>query len=631
MKKSLLLISIIPLLLTSCNGNEGKTNDKFTVKTINVNYVNEKNNTTCDIRYYNGSVIPYISLKEYRSLLFRGRTFKEGRDILDVTKKNNVYTFKIDGGSTATFDTKNNKMESDNLLLFKNTSYFSSDMESFSCTDNMPFVKTKGIKVEGTPKKTTIDFNKYNLKFYGDKNDVYVPIAFASDLYSGENILQGAFNTEDLYILDYLNNESIYDFGGKYFDPIFAKPLNEEYVAYYYNESCLNYDYFNGRTGRSTLERYYDLSNGLDAALKSRPAGRHIIECMHSTDLATLLAGGTLLGLLRRDGGHTDYSPYSTAYYDPNGEVVCSPWLSDEVYDAASKIISDAFYDKKYEEVVNYEAMVNHYSELKHARSIKLGKEDRDLKGTETYTKDGDIAYIHIDGFMDEVYLRDEWGKYYRGEIDTIPFGDGYGGAVGAITTGVKKAAADDEIKHIVVDLSANTGGSTDEMLFMVGLLTGSRKLYNYNRLIDVYLEEEYAFDFNFDRVFDEKDDEVRNLLKGKDISVLTSSSAFSCGNTSPIYLHDNGIFTIGENCGGGSCSIIIQVDAFGITNVASSNTQTVNKNKISTDAARKTVCDYPLEFPLVKEEKDGETYEYIDYSSLYDSVTLRKAITEHY
>ena len=51
MKNKLPYLLLIPLLLSSCNG-QGNTGNKYQTKTINVYYFNEDNNTTCDIRYY---------------------------------------------------------------------------------------------------------------------------------------------------------------------------------------------------------------------------------------------------------------------------------------------------------------------------------------------------------------------------------------------------------------------------------------------------------------------------------------------------------------------------------------------------------------------------------------------------
>ena len=623
MKNKLPYLLLIPLLLSSCNG-QGNTGNKYQTKTINVYYFNEDNNTTCDIRYYGKSVIPYISFKDIHKLLYRGRTYEQGRDQLDLVQNGDSYTYTVLGGYTATFDVSSNKMESDNLWNFKNTNLNSyGDFASVSY-DGLPFTRVKSVKDDKPAKKTVIDFSKYNLKIYGDDKEVYLPMTFATDLFSNENILQAAYNNKDLYVFNYTENEELEQFGAKYYEDMFSSKMNKEYSEYVYNELCLDYDILLGRPGRSSLEVYYDLSNGLDAALKSRPLGKKIIEYIKSPDVVKYLAGATLLGNLRADGGHSTYNPIDYTYYvDSDGYGHYPNWLL-KVRDKATKLIQDE-YSKNYEELVNSDSLFYEHPAVYKARSEKLNKPKSALKGYDTYTKDGDIAYIHIDGFMGEIGLRDEWDKYYKGERVDIPFGAGYGGAVGAIHYGVTQAAKDDEIKHVVVDLSANTGGSTDEMLFMIALLTGHKNFYSLNTMTDRTSTVTYEFDLNLDKVFDEKDDEMLNLLKGKDISVLTTRNGFSCGGISPIYLHDEGLFTIGEECGGGCCSIYIQYDGYGCMNRASCPTRTVTKNKVSVDEARKTVCDAKLDLPI------NATAGTRDYSALYDTASLRTLINSHY
>ena len=609
------LISVV--LLNSC----GKTY-KYDEKSINVYYTNEKNNTTCNIRYYEDSVIPYISLESYVSLLYRGRTYPTGRDKFEVKKNSDIYTITAAGDYTAKFDIKNNTLESDDLWNFKSTSLTGYGDKATVAYDGMPFIRVKSVEYSSKPKKTVINFNDYNLKMYGDNKSIYVPLTFATDLFSNENILQGAYNMKDLYITNYTENEDLSSFGASYYDPIFENPLTEEYANYVYNELCLDYDYFLGRPGRSSLEVYYDLSKGLDKALDSRPLGKIIKEYMKSTDLTKFLVASTILGYLRNDGGHSSYMPLETYFYDSKtGSYSVPSGRNEDSYGKGLSLAREIF-NNGYEELTNYDRQFYEHKNVRMARSEKLSKSVGALKGTETYTKVGDIAYIHIDGFMGEIALQNEWNDYYSGKRSDIPFSVDIGGAVGAINYGVRMASTDPEIKHVVIDLASNTGGSTDEILFMVGLLTGSNKFYTYNRVSDRYVTVSYEFDYNLDKVFDEKDLEMTHLLDSKDITVLTTKNGFSGGGISPVYLHEEGLFTIGEECGGGSCSIFIQYDAYGNTNRASCPSQTVTKNKVSIDTARKTVCDYKMEF------LNNGVY---DYSNLYDTDTLRKLIVEHY
>lgn len=622
--KSKPLLLLLPLLLLSCGGSPS-SEPSFVAKEIGAHYLNHSNDTTAQIRYYEGGSVPYISLKEYVRLLYRGRKYETGRDKFDITKSGKVYTIDVAGGGQAKFDVSENTFESADLWSFKNTNLNGTGDEANVSYDGLPFTRVKKVTHKKASQATKINFNDYGFRVYGDETNVYVPVAFASDLLSNENILQGAYNGKDLYFFYYTGNEEISAFGADYYEAMYASPIKQDYAEFTYNELCLDYDFFAGRPGRSSLERYYDLSKGLDKALQSRPLGRTIREYLKSTDKATFLAGATLLGYLRDDGGHSVYAPLNTAYSvekDGKKQAVVPSYLDESTKSSANALIN-LEKAKDYEEITNKADSSRYRLEIYKARSEKLGKRNSALSGIETYTKDGDVAYIHIDGFMGEIGLRDEWDKYYAGTRDSIPFGEGMGGAVGAISHGLKKAHEDNEVKHLVIDLSANSGGSTDEMLFLIRLLTKESSFYSYNRVRDDVVTAEYEFDLNFDRKFDEKDEEMLHCVDGKDITILTTRNGFSCGGISPIYLHEEGLFTIGEDCGGGSCSIYIQFDAYGNLNRVSSPSQTVTKNGKSVDAARVGMCDAPLQFPFFSGK--------YDYSSLYDTASLRRLIEEHY
>ena len=583
---------------------------------IKAHYVNSNLDSDVRVRRYGASPIPYISLKEYVSLLYKGRTFPEGRDRFEVKKEGSVYTVTVSGGYTATFDIEKDTLHSENLWNFKSTSLNGSDEIYSAVYDGMPFTRVVSKRNLSEAKATDIDLSSYGIDLQGEDKELFVPIPFATDLFSNENILQGAYNGKDIYVFNFTENESLTAFGKEYYDPIFANPIDPEYAKFFYGEFCLNFDYFLGRPGRSSLERYYDLSLGLDKALEGRELGKIIKGYLKSENLSEYLAGTQLFGQLHGDGGHSVYNPILTAFqWNPS-------WFNNDLYTNALTLL-EAVREKGYEELQNRTSSFQNHGKVHEARKAKLGKANKPLAGEETFTKDGDIAYIHIDGFMGEIRLQNEWRDYYSKKTDTTPFSEGEGGAVGAIVNGLTKAKADSEIKHIVIDLAANTGGSVDEMLFLINVLTGKDNLFSYNQMTKVKYETIYEFDLNFDRVFDEKDKEL-DLLEGRDVSVLTTQNGFSCGGICPVYLHDDGLFTIGEDCGGGCCSIYIQADAYGMDGRHSSPCAIYSPNGISVDEARTSVCDSKMDFPV------NEKGQY-DYSALYDTATLRNLIEGHY
>ena len=164
MNKRTILLLLTPLIITACGQNSNNPKDKFETKTIAANYLKAEFNTTVDIRYYNGGHIPYISLQDFHQLLYRGRTFEEGRDKLEVKQNKNQYTFEVAGGSTATFDVSKNTLESPNLWRFKNTNLFGTGDVANASYDGLPFTRVKKVTLENDPAKFVLDFSKYNLK-----------------------------------------------------------------------------------------------------------------------------------------------------------------------------------------------------------------------------------------------------------------------------------------------------------------------------------------------------------------------------------------------------------------------------------------------------------------------------------
>ena len=117
----------------------------------------------------------------------------------------------------------------------------------------------------------------------------------------------------------------------------------------------------------------------------------------------------------------------------------------------------------------------------------------------------------------------------------------------------LNKAQADPEVKNLIIDISANGGGSADIVVAMTSLMLDKSYLSDDNSLTGQRSIAEYEVDRNFDRVFDEKDKDVHYDLN---FAVLTSGTSFSCGNLFPSILKDNGVPVMGATSGGGACAI---------------------------------------------------------------------------
>ena len=621
MKKinTILISSLLIITLASCSNN---TPTNYSEKKVNAYYKNEDLTQEANLRFYEQTKdIPYIEINDYYNLLLKD-TPLAGKN-LEINKNNNIYEIKTKRGGIAYYDASNNTFESPNFALFNNTDYFDLTTNGVTSFDGMPWIKVKEIKYDKSPSKFKIDFDDYNIKIFNDSNKIYFPVQTINDLFSNMNLLAMSYNLKDLYIVNGTNEEKISDFE-YYHLPMLENEISSTYAEYNYNEICLNYDNLLGRPNRSSYSKYYDTSLKLNDALAKKDLGKRIIELIKSPIKKEYLAGTTLLGHILADGGHTNFlqANYISSLSSISNDA--KTLLEDvlKVYRPET--------EKNYEELIKSDITVAMQSAVRVARAEKLGKQKTtsNLVGEASYTlsESKKTAIISVDGFMDEMYQRSLWDAYYSGKRDKIPFGTEddkiLGGAVGNIYYGLNKAN-EDNVENIIIDLASNTGGSTDELMYLVYALTGCNylKIYNYttSNTSTVYFD----IDVNLDKKFDDQD---KPLIGDKTLSIILSQNGFSCGGISPIYLHDLGAYSMGDISGGGSCAIYYNYDAYGLPYVNSCPYQIISPKGTQIDEARFTSCD--LELGVIKDSSGNKIG--LDYKEFYDLNKLESYINNH-
>jgi C-terminal processing protease CtpA/Prc len=237
----------------------------------------------------------------------------------------------------------------------------------------------------------------------------------------------------------------------------------------------------------------------------------------------------------------------------------------------------------------------------------------------------GDVIYkansdkttgvIILDSFMD--MDEDAWNKYYasqKTDADWQELMKSYKkDCFVGFLYGLQQAVADG-VKNLVLDISLNSGGSTDNVGAVIALLRKNRTvqfwsqdvLEGYNKMATYYV------DSNFDGVFDEKDDTNPKFdCSGMNIGVLSSPVAFSCGNQFLTLMKDYGFPTMGQRSGGGACCIQVMQTADGQNFV------------ISTYRDRSTYMDFVNNDPGV-EPTEGYAF---DYNHFYDLDFLKKIL----
>lgn len=606
--------------IASCGNQQNVDSNKYTEKEVNVFYKNTAKNHKSKLRFYEETKdIPYIGIKEYYNILVKDTPLAEKGDLI-VTKNNTTYKVETPKGGLAEINTLNDTFETDNFMLFNSTNFYdmSSDNGLFQF-DGMPWVKVKNVTYNKPASLFKVNFKNYKINLFGDNNDVYFPFNTASDLFLNENLLNCAYNHKDIYVVNGSYEEDISNFGNDYVKPIFENKLSDLYSEYNYMEFCFAYDKLLGRPGRSSIERNFDLSKGLDYALSNNNYGKKVKELFLSSDVADYFIATQIFNKLFGDGGHSNFIQY---------RVYCSLLTEEEQKNFGSGEIYKKILEKSHliNEIKDAEPNQSEQLLVRTSREKALGllpqaNSSKVLRGTQTYYKQYDTAIIFIDDFMGEIYNRSLWNEYYSGKRETIPYGDNLGGTVASIYSGLKKAR-EDNVKNVIIDLSSNTGGSIDELTYLCAILTNKKQIAAYHHTTGQIMVADLDIDINLDKIFDEKDN--LNQVYGFNLAVLSSKNGFSCGGISPIYLHESNIFTMGDDSGGGSCSIYYIYDAYGLPHIASSPHQMITFNGASIDAVRNTSCDLHLEIT------DGDNGLH-NYEAFFQIGKLTQEIENHY
>ena len=221
----------------------------------------------------------------------------------------------------------------------------------------------------------------------------------------------------------------------------------------------------------------------------------------------------------------------------------------------------------------------------------------------------GDTCVIYFDGFKEDLSRS---ASFYtkvptKQDMQTSTFGLFY--------YAFEKIKENGKVKNVVIDLSDNGGGSAAALVASLGFLSpdGEVKITYQDLLSKNYCTEWYHVDTNLDGLFDDNDG------YGGEYSfyVMTTGSAYSCGNAFPYFSQKEGwAKIIGEQPGGGDCVVAYYVDAYGRVGAISGFKKLgtmVGDTFVSDEKA--VVVDYPF-----TEEEGDEIYfhpkkiaEYVD------------------
>lgn len=475
---------------------------------------------TLPLRYYDDMPsVPYMGLSEYPALFL-------GEAMGVQNNGDGTWVFTSQSGATAVVDANAGTLTCDDFPAFTNLMGAVVPGMDNQYLDAPAFVRPDGLEYFG-PAPVMLDFARYHIPLRGAADDVYLPLATLSDLFTNLAYLYVSFNGETVYVNFDNRWDPPWQRDAAYADPIYARADRPaDLAAFAYDELCFAIDTFYGYPGRAPLND--DLAAyGLDGALRAHSdASRRCRELLMSRKLGEYALGSQLLSALLEDGGHTGLD-FTELYTEKDA---FADFVTD--YHLASQIDSpDRAADAQKRALAT--------------RQKLLWQKRREALGKGHYAARGDTAVIWFDSFM---YDFDGWQAFYD-DGAPMPESD----LMRRVIDGLDRAAADPAIKNVVLDVSCNPGGSADMVAAILSLIADAPDFRTENLLIRRIETQRYRVDRNFDGAFDDRDGDVRYDFN---FGALISPVSFSCGNLLPSLMRDQGMAVLGERSGGGTCAV---------------------------------------------------------------------------
>lgn len=507
--------------------------------------------------------VPYISAMDYLSPMYTVE-----------------FSCKKNADGTYTVSNKNGEMVVD---VEKDIIHFDA-FQQFVDTDALPYLETETAdyisedsKCEyiGEQHAIDLDLGKYGIDLTASGSDVYFPLSAINDIFAS-NYHAALYLDGDLYFIDQMEEDPYYDDASLFQSITRDKSL----VEYSYHELCFVMDHLYGCPPSSELAQSI-LDKGFDRTLEEYNATTaKAKKLLLSDSLLDYCIGLMYLDMYMDDGGHTVMS----AGMNANDESVFKEELVNLFYFHTD--------DERIRELLTYYLEEYDFGDDEQ----KLEQEREDFFETLTEVKAWDDAVFYISGgtgifsfdeFKDAVVEPFKWSLDY---------------------------SAEHGIKNFVIDLSLNYGGSTSVASYMLSVMCGDPRFDISERLTG---DRYYAIDTvdnNLDGEFDDKDDAVKYDLQ---YAVLTSRVSFSCANLTPCLLQDHGIPVLGEQSGGGTCTVTMHYDPAGYAYAISDSIRITHADGSDLDGG--AVPDVPLP------AKEAQ------YKGFYDLAAINQGIEAFY
>ena len=591
MKKTLALLLTLTLLLPVLSPAAAEEKE-YTVQAAPL-WEGDAQTGTLDLRFYPAAPhVPYYGMKAYLAFLM---------DIgLTVAEDNGTWTVTHPNGSYIRVKPAEGAILAPDWAAFQNPPLpyagRSVGVKDAPCAWSV----YEELSFDDAPAPVLFDFAKYGIPLYADADDVYLPLALLSTLfndialnyvlYNGEKVFRPALDFDGLSSLPAGYYES---------EPMRAlltgeAEREEDVIRESYAELCFILDYCFGHPGVALLDEAI-AEKGLDQALKDLEGGQQLLDLLLSPDMVQYLIGMCRLFGEQLDDGHSAFTGINDLFNKPVYPEILAPILTGA-----------------------YDALVTSSNNYRMMQFQAIRSTRDPIWGPDAYRECGSTAILRIDSFMPDAA---GWEAYYAGTGE-IPRD-----ALGITWTGLKKASENPDIKNVLFDLSANMGGSGDQLMAILDLAVGDGVFRGYNTLTGQREHTVIRTDKNLDGVIDDKDQAVRYDFR---YAVLTTRASFSCGNLFPVLMQENGAVLIGEPSGGGSCCVQTATLTGGAVFMMSSYIWSLRTE--AGDASLEDGCQTDLPIPRTEPATPNHTNPKLtvgDYTAYFDGEALDRMINE--
>ena len=471
--------------------------------------------------------VPYVEVEGYLEFLFPDTDF--------ITSENgdqfSIHGKLRDGDKTGS--SMNIDVAKDTVSFEKSRDFLVGKVNSIETG----FMKTEDEKVE-EEKELLYNLADYNIDLLAEDGKVYLPLSTLADImyrsyswsYYGDGIICLArYGT---------STDLITSMEDAYFNTV-ERPA--DVVDYAYNELCFQIENLYGQPGQVECKELVEKINavGFDKALDEGSYNTisfaDMKKYLMSTNIGEYGAGMLMLNILLSDGGHTKFGAAFTT------RVALDPDLDQTEFAREYKKLCEK--DTVVAGLIEIiKPMETEKSVL--SRGLSELRENGFGNAAKSWAGDAgnDVAWLYV--FDNTAVFRfDEYiNDVIKGKSGSTPFNEAL------------EYAKEKGMENFVIDLSTNTGGSSDVMGFILSMIEGTNaSSYNMDKSTGYKMKSTFYADKNLDGVIDEKDEDVKYDFN---YAILTSRVCFSNGNTLPVLASEAGIPLLGEKTGGGGCSM---------------------------------------------------------------------------